>query len=222
MPGPLSFTAAELRVLSEHRQVRFMRDAVEPTEVEPDESGDVGLEGPRPRLYRIPSGEECRQTWLDRWPTLATTDALMARIDPLRQELLEALQALPMPPTGRGVPRAVIEAQAERVRELRRAVGMFACFVHAVESVRATVAFFLDEEDPSPMDVRAIGASVMGTAAYRAYDRWRVRVARLDPRVRAMERRYDRDRNSTRERREYMREYMRARRAQFKEKKKKC
>lgn len=209
--GPLDLTSDEVRLVKEYTQIRLRLDATEARMPEADPRGDVDLEGPAPVLYRTPSGEECQDIWRARYPTLASTEPLRARIEPLRTQLIEAMEKLPEPLRGRQ-PREVVEAHAETVKTLRRAVSWFARYARAVEALRAYVSHWTGEADHDPVDAYAIGGTVIHSDAHRRYDRWRVRVTRLSPHIRKKERAYDRARNKTEARKAYMRDYMRARR----------
>lgn len=216
---PLDLHPVELRLLTEYRQVRNRAPSVEPA-VQP-EVEDVDLGDPAALLpvRRMPSGIECLDLWRCRYPTLSSTDELVSRIEPLRQQLLAAISTLPAPPEGR-VCSQVIESQAERVREVGRAVSLFARYLHAVAALRSLVSHCSGQADPHPVDPYEVGRSVLYDPAYFRYDRWRVRVCRLRPEVQSKNRAYDRTREETPERRaykrEYMRRYMRARRAERK------
>ena len=202
---PIRFLPREVGLVREYRQVIGRRAAVE-VSTEPME--DVSLNDPLPDRYRVPSGEECLALWRNRWPTLASTAPLVVRIEELRGELLRAVEALPEPPKGR-VAREVVEAQADAVKTVRRAISMFARLTYAIESVRSMITFWAGEIDEAPVEPRAIGASVIYHPAYRKYDRWRVRVTRLSTKVVEANRKYDATRNKTKERREYKRHYIR-------------
>ena len=199
----VNFSTEELQLVREYRLIRLRAPAVEPNV----ENGEVDVDGDRPVITRVPSGKDCLVAWRQRYPNLASTDQLVARIPGHIQTLLSGLSRIPEPPRNRRATPQEVRAVREEVEAARRAVSLWARHLVAIEVLRSVVVGWSGVRDVVPLDRLRIGREVMYDPRYRNYDRWRLRLARTKPKVREANAEYEAGRRATSERRTYQREY---------------
>lgn len=199
------FTSEELRLIREYAQIRRRADAVEPTI--PDGTADIGLDpDQRPVFNRIPSGPECLTAWKARYST-SSTQALIAHLPVLRDQLLGLLAEIPEPPRNRKGTREELENVREQVETARRAVSLWARYLLALEALTSIVAARSQHARVVSFNRLSVGRTVMYDPRYRNYDRWRLRLARTKSKVRRANASYEAARRTQPERKEYQRTY---------------
>lgn len=197
------FTSEELRLIREYVQIRRRADAVEPTI--PDGNVDIGLDpDERPVFNRIPSGQDCLAAWKARY---SSTEAFIARVHVLRDQLLGLLAEIPEPPRNRKGTREELENVREQVETARRAVSLWARYLLALEALTSIVAARSQHARVVSFNRLSVGRTVMYDPRYRNYDRWRLRLARTKSKVRRANASYEAARRTQPERKEYQRTY---------------
>lgn len=192
MDLPLGILSAEVRQLVREQRVVAHGWAGRKAEIEDSEDefslGDEG--GPR-RLSHAPSSSELMDSWQARYESLAATDHLLAMVPELREKLLSATAAMPCV-----FPRGPLPKEDEaRLRKLiapvKKAVSIFATFVHAVEGLRSTIAFATGETDTSGFDAYKLGGDTMHDPRYRSYNSLLGKLGRSNPKTIARRKKID-------------------------------
>lgn len=201
--GLVRFTSEELQLIKEYGQIRRRAAAIEATI--PDGIVDIGLDpDERPVFNRIPSGQDCLTAWKARY---SSTEAFIARVHVLRDQLLGLLAEIPEPPRNRKGTREELENVREQVETARRAVSLWARYLLALEALTSIVAARSQHARVVSFNRLSVGRTVMYDPRYRNYDRWRLRLARTKSKVRRANASYEAARRTQPERKEYQRTY---------------